>query len=163
LNRQPQDPEIDMQIPKDWSLKLIQLLSVPGMFLAYYLLLYHNGVIFSVCAPGGFEDCGVVSGPGAPYSSIGPLPVALIGLVGYIVIFLTIWLKDWVFFIDDYMPEIMLGLTGIAFLFSAFLTSLEVFVLHAYCRYCLMSAGIIVVMLILAIVYLRSANQVTDE
>jgi uncharacterized membrane protein len=151
-----------MNIPKDWSLRLIQLLSIPGMFLAYYLLLYHNGQLFSVCEPSGFEDCGLVSGPGAPYSSIGPIPVALIGLVGYITIFLVIWLKDWIYIIDDYLPEIMIGLTGIAFLFSAFLTSLEVFIIHAYCRYCLMSAGIIVIMLILAILYLRSVNKAEE-
>lgn len=148
-----------MRIPRDWSIRLIQLLAVPGMFLAYYLLLYHNGQLFSVCEPNGLEDCGLVSGPGAPYSSIGPIPVALIGLIGYITIFLTIWLKDWVQLIDDYLPEILLGLTGIAFLFTAFLTSLEAFVIHAYCRYCLMSAGVIVIMLILSIIYLRSVNN----
>jgi len=148
-----------MQVPRDWPLRLIQLLSVPGMFLAYYLLLYHNGLLFSVCEPNGFEDCGLVSGPGAPYSSIGPIPVALIGLAGYITIFLTIWLKDWIDFIDNYMPEIILGLTGIAFLFTAFLTALEAFVIHAYCRYCLMSAGVILIMLILAIIYLRNTNK----
>ena len=148
-----------MSIPRDWSIRLVQLLTIPGMFLAYYLLLYHNGQLFSVCEPNGFEDCGLVSGPGAPYSSIGPIPVALIGLIGYITIFLTIWLKDWVQLIDDYLPEIMLGLTGIAFLFTAFLTSLEAFIIHAYCRYCLMSAGVIVIMLILSIIYLRSVNN----
>ncbi|PID86219.1 MAG: hypothetical protein CSB13_04070 [Chloroflexi bacterium] len=148
-----------MQLPKNWPLQLIQLLSIPGMFLAYYLLIYHNGLLFSVCEPNGLEDCGLVSGPGARYSSIGPIPVALIGLVGYIVIFLTIWLKAWVQFIDDYLPELILGLTGIAFLFSAYLTALETFIIHAYCRYCLVSAGIIVIMLILAIIHLRNANK----
>ena len=151
-----------MRIPEDWQLRIIQLLSIPGMFLAFYLLLYHNGSLFSVCEPGGFEDCGLVSGPGAPYSAIGPIPVALIGLVGYITIFLIIWLKDWVQFVDDYVPEIMLGLTGIAFLLTAFLTGLEAFVIHAYCRYCLMSAGIILIMLILAISFLRSVNKATE-
>ena len=151
-----------MRIPDNWQLRVIQLLTIPGMFLAYYLLLYHDGQLFSVCKPGGFEDCGLVSGPGATYSAIGPIPVALIGLVGYITIFLSIWLKDWIDFIDDYIPEIMLGLTGIAFLFTAFLTSLEIFVIHAYCRYCLMSGGIIVIMLILAITYLRSANKAEE-
>ena len=151
-----------MQVPKDWSLRLIQLLAIPGMFLAYYLLLYHNGQLFSVCEPNGFEDCGLVSGPGATYSSLGPIALALIGLVGYLTIFFTIWLKDWVDFVEDYMPEIILGLTGIAFLFTAFLTALEAFVIHAYCRYCLMSAGIITIMLILAVINLRSANKAEE-
>lgn len=151
-----------MRIPEDWQLRIIQLLSIPGLFLAFYLLLYHNGDLFSVCEPGGFEDCGLVSGPGAPYASVGPIPVALIGLIGYITIFLVVWLKDWVQFVDDYLPEIMLGLTGIAFLLTVFLTGLEAFVIHAYCRYCLMSAGIILIMLILAISFLRSVNKATE-
>ena len=151
-----------MRIPDNWQLRVIQLLTIPGMFLAYYLLLYHNGQLFSVCTPNGFEDCGLVSGPGATYSSIGPIPVALIGLLGYLTIFFIIWLKDWVDFVDDYIPEIILGLRSIAFLFTAFLTALEAFVIHAYCRYCLMSAGIITIMLILAVINLRSANKVEE-
>ncbi|MCZ7669498.1 MAG: vitamin K epoxide reductase family protein [Chloroflexi bacterium] len=152
-----------MHIPQDWQLRLIQLLTIPGMIIAYFLLLYHNGNLFSICEPGGFEDCGLVSGPGAPYSAIGPIPVALIGLVGYFVIFLSIWLAEWVDKIEEYLPEIMVGLTGLAFLFTAYLTTLELIVIRAYCRYCLMSAGIITIMLILAVSYLIKVNRDSEQ
>ncbi|MCB8982546.1 MAG: vitamin K epoxide reductase family protein [Ardenticatenaceae bacterium] len=151
-----------MQRPDDWQLRLIQLLAVFGMFVAYFLLLFHRGDLIGVCEPGGFEDCGQVSGPGAPYSAIGPIPVALIGLVGYIVIFLAVWLKDWIAALDDYMPEIMVGLTGLAFVFTLYLTSLELFIIHAVCRYCLISAGIVTLQLILAIFYMRHVNSASD-
>ena len=35
--------------PDDWQLRLIQLLAVPGMLLAFYLLLFHNGNLIDAC------------------------------------------------------------------------------------------------------------------
>jgi uncharacterized membrane protein len=148
-----------MQKPQDWQLQIIQLLAVFGMFIAYFLLLYHSGDLITVCKSGTWEDCGLVSGPGAPYAAIGPIPVALIGLIGYIAIFLTIWLRDWVDFLEEYAPEIVVGLTGLAVLFTLYLTTLEAFIIHSFCRYCLISAGNIIIMLILAIIYLRKVNK----
>ena len=149
-----------MTLPKDWPVRIIQLLAIPGMLVAYYLYLYHSGSLFSTCTVNDFFDCGQVSGPGSPYSSIGPIPVALIGLVGYAVIFLTVWIRDWFSFVEDNLPELILGLAGLAFLFTLGLTLLEMFVIHAFCQYCLYSAAIVLVMFILAIIYLvKSRNQ----
>lgn len=146
----------------NWQARIIQLLSVPGLLISFYLLLYHNGVIPEVCHPNGWENCGLVSGPSAPYSSIGPVPVALIGFVGYAIIFLVTWLAPWSDRIDRVQPELLIGLTGIAFLFSLGLTGLELFVIHAFCRFCVISALIVTTMLILAISFLRDANQLAD-
>lgn len=145
--------------PQEWQLRLIQLLAVPGLLISYYLLLYHNGDLIAACGATGWDDCGAVSGPDAPYSAIGPVPVALIGLMGYITIFLLVWLKEWLPLLAAYMPEIMVGVIGLAFLFSLGLTGLELFVIQAVCRYCLVSAVIVVVMFVLAISYLRSASR----
>ncbi|MCI0396658.1 MAG: vitamin K epoxide reductase family protein [Chloroflexi bacterium] len=143
----------------DWQVRLIQLLAVPGLLISFYLLLFHNGVLLAVCSASGWDDCGKVSGPDAPYSAIGPIPVALIGLVGYVVIFLVAWLKDWWPWLEENVPEIMAGLTGFAFLFTLGLTGLEIFVIQAVCRYCVVSAVISVLMFGLAISYLRSVAR----
>jgi uncharacterized membrane protein len=145
--------------PEEWQVRLIQLLAVPGILLAFYLLLYHEGNLIEVCTASGWDDCGKVSGPDAPYSSIGPIPVALIGLIGYAAIFLTTWLKDWLVLIDDFLPELLIGLTAVAFLFSLGLTGLELFVIHAICRFCVVSAIIITIMFILAIHYMREITN----
>lgn len=142
-----------------WQVRLIQLLAVPGLLVAFYLLLYHNGVLFTMCKAGTWEDCGLVSGPNAPYASIGPIPVALIGLVGYTVIFLLTWLPPWNSAIDRYLPQLLLGVIGLALLFTVGLTALEVFVIHAVCRYCLVSAGIILAMFLLALSNYRHADR----
>ena len=64
-----------------WQMRLIQLLAVPGLLLAYYLLLFHNGDLVAGCSSSGWDDCGLVSGPDGRFSAIGPVPVALIGLL----------------------------------------------------------------------------------
>ena len=139
----------------DWQIRLIQLLSVPGMILAYYLLLFHEGTLVAACSGNGWDDCGAVSGPGAPYASIGPIPVALIGLIGYAVIFLLVWLKDWLPTVEENMPELIVGTVGLALLFTLGLTALELFVIHSFCRFCVYSAVIVVIMFGLAISYLQ--------
>lgn len=146
--------------PPDWQVRLVQLLAVPGLMIAFYLLLYHNGDLVNVCRPSGWDDCGKVSGPDAPYSAIGPIPIALIGLVGYAVIFVVTWLKDWWSPLDNYSPEILVALTGFAFLLSLGLTGLELFVINAICRFCVISALIVTIMLVLSISYLRSFSQI---
>jgi uncharacterized membrane protein len=151
------------KLPDDWPISIIQLLAVPGMIIAFFLLLYHNGNLIEVCSASGWDDCGKVSGPDGAYSAIGPFPVALIGLIGYGAIFLAIWLRDWWAFLNDYLPELLVGLTGLAFLISVGLTALELFIIHAICRYCVISAVIVTVMFILAISFYRGAGQARSE
>lgn len=148
-----------MNLPKNWQALVIQLLTVPGTLVAYYLLLYHNGVLFTTCTVNDFFDCGQVSGPGSPYSSIGPIPVALIGLLGFVAIFLVVWLSNWSSSIDEYLPELLAGLVGLAFIFTLGLTVLELAVIHAFCQYCLYSAAIVLVMFVLAISFIISQRR----
>ena len=148
---------------QEWQLRLIQLLTVPGMMLAFYLYLFHEGVLVVGCKVGSFWDCGQVSGPGAAYASIGPVPVAFIGLAGYAVIFLLTWLQDWDFPLMDYLPELMVAVTGFALLFSLGLTGLEFFVIRAFCQYCVVSAVLVLILFGLSLSYLRSANAEGGE
>ncbi len=143
----------------EWQLRIIQLLSVPGMVLAYYLWLFHDSKVFPSCTISELWDCGQVSGPSGQFSSLGGVPVALIGLLGYAAIFLLIWLKDWFPALDDNMPELMTIVTGMAFGFTLFLTGLEAFVIHAFCQYCIVSGGIVTIMFVLSLLFLRSSRK----
>lgn len=147
----------------DWQVRIIQLLAVPGLLLSFYLWLFHNGSLLAICDPSGWDDCGAVSGPDAPFSSVGPIPVAAIGFVGYTAIFALIWLRAWLPIVDDYLPEALVGVTGIAFLFSLYLTALELFVIHALCRYCVVSAVIVALMFGLSLSFLRSVTSRSHE
>jgi uncharacterized membrane protein len=83
----------------------------------------------------------------------------LIGLAGYLTIFLITWTKNWLAVVEDYLPEMLVGLTAVAFLFSLGLTGLELFVIHAICRFCVVSAVIITIMFALAIHYMREVTR----
>lgn len=151
-----------MRVP-DWQIRLIQLLAIPGLLLSFYLWLFHHGSLVAACLPSAWDDCGAVSGPDAPYSSVGPVPVAAIGFAGYAAIFGMIWLRAWIVKLHDFLPELLVGITGVALLFTIYLTSLEIFVIHAVCRFCLVSAVIILLMFALSISYLRVANSEVIE
>lgn len=151
--------ELARNWPEDWQIRFIQLLAVPGLIVSFYLLLFHNGELSAACSASGWDDCGLVSGPDAPYSSIGPVPVALIGLIGYALLFLLTWLEGWHTRLDDILPELLVALTGLAFVFSLGLTALEIFVLQAICRFCVVSAVLITMMFALSVSYLRSLAQ----
>ena len=142
-----------------WQLRIIQLFSIAGIVVAFYLYLFHEGSLVAACGTSTWFDCGEVSGPGAPYASIGPIPVALIGLVGYIAMYLAIWLDDWVPLVGDYLPEIMVGMSSLALVFTLWLTGLELFMIGAFCQYCVVSAVFIVIIFGLSISYLREVNQ----
>jgi uncharacterized membrane protein len=138
----------------EWQIRITQLLTLPGILLAYYLYLFHEGEVFPSCKVGAFFDCAQVSGPTAQFAEFGGVPVALIGMVGYVAIFLVVWLKDWLPIVAENLPEILVGVTGLGFLFTLFLTALEAFVIGAFCQYCLYSAAIITVMFGLSISYM---------
>lgn len=140
-----------------WQISLIQLLAIPGLLISFYLWLYHEDLLIAACGSvAWWDDCSRVSGPGAPYAQLGPIPVAALGFAGYAAIFLVTWLRDWSGWIADYLAELIVGLTGLAFLFTAYLTALEVIVIHALCRYCIYSALIITIMFALALSYMRA-------
>lgn len=144
---------------RDWPIHLIQLLSVAGMLIAFYLYLYHANVVDLSCANNAFFDCSRVSGPTSPYSAIGDLPVALIGLVGYGAIFLVTWLRQLWSLVERWSAELLLALTGIGLLFTVYLKILELTVIHAVCEYCLYSAIVMAVMFGLSLTNFRQRRR----
>jgi uncharacterized membrane protein len=57
------------------------------------------------------------------------------------------------------LPELLVGVSGMAFLFSLVLTGIELFVIQAICRYCVVSAVIVTFMFVLSVNYLRQTNR----
>ncbi|MDX1675960.1 MAG: vitamin K epoxide reductase family protein [Longimicrobiales bacterium] len=116
---------------------VVAALALVGVFVATYLLLYKIGALGSiVCGTGGCET--VQNSPWAYFLGV---PVAAWGLVGYVAIFATAFLGTQPRFADaGWVPIGLLAFTGIAFLFSIYLSALEEFVIHAWCQWCIVSA-----------------------
>lgn len=117
----------------------IAVLSLVGFFVASYLWLYKIGVIGTLqCGTG---DCETVQT--SPYALLFGVPVALYGVVGYAVMFVVSLIGTQPAFATRPGPTRVLALlAGGAFLFALYLTYLELFVIHAICRYCVVSAVI---------------------
>ena len=123
---------------------IITVLSIIGFLVSVYLShLYFSEAKTSFCITG--SSCDIVRE--STFSSILGLPVSLIGVIGYFTIFIisvstitnqTRWLALY-----------MLSLVG--FVFSAYLTYLELFVIKAICAYCLVSASIMATIFIILI------------
>ena len=80
------------------------------------------------------------------YSELAGVPVALIGLIGYVVILGSLLAPD-----DERFRFLTAALTLGGFGFSVYLTYREVFSIHAICEECVSSAIIMTVMMCLSI------------
>jgi uncharacterized membrane protein len=130
----------------------IALLALVGLFVALYLWLHALGFGGAIkCGTGG---CDTVQA--SPWAVLLGLPVAFYGVVGYLAIFgvAMVALRP------AALPErkwnvVLVGLATVGVLFTAFLTYLELFVIHAICRWCVGSAVIIAAIWVVAFAALR--------
>lgn len=88
------------------------------------------------------------------YSEVGGMPIALLGLGAYLVIGALLALEDRVPGLAAWGPLAVFGLALTGTLYSAYLTYVELYVIHAVCPYCVVSAICITGLLALAIVRL---------
>lgn len=124
------------------------VLSLVGLFVAAYLYLYKIGRIGNlVCGAGGCETVQL-----SEWSRFFGIEVALIGAVGYLVMLAVavaglqpgLAARRW-------PAQLLLLLSGGALVFSAYLTYLELYVIHAICRWCVVSAVIVLLIFVAAV------------
>jgi uncharacterized membrane protein len=128
------------------------LTSLLGLFVSAYLYLYKIGRIGTLaCGSGGCETVQT-----SPWSRFFGVDVALIGLLGYAVLLVVALLALRSTQVERRPPALLLtALAAGGVLFTAYLTYLELFVIHAICRWCVGSAAIIVTILVLGLLELR--------
>ncbi len=107
----------------------------------------------AMCA--GVGDCESVNN--SAYSQVGGVPIALFGLAAFGLIAGLLVLEHRSAGLRAYAPLAVFGLALTGTLYSAYLTYVELFVLHAVCPYCVISAILITGILLLAIGRLRHA------
>jgi uncharacterized membrane protein len=123
--------------------RVILALTVVGVWLAVRALQIHYSTGLTPCSINDVWDCGIVNR--GPYSVIFGVPVALIGIVGYIFLFIMEALQYW-----RVMAVASLGALG----FSLYLARIEASVLQVWCEYCVGSLIVISVITVLAVIQL---------
>lgn len=127
-------------ISLDGKLRIaIGVLSVIGIGIGAYLTYTHYAKLNVLCLSSG--GCETVQH--SVWSKLDGIPVATLGLAGYIGIFISVWIRG------ELGRAIGFGLALVGFLFSMYLTYREAFTIHAYCQWCLGSAAIMTVLAIL--------------
>jgi uncharacterized membrane protein len=128
------------------------VLSLVGLFVSAYLYLYKIGRIGTLaCGAGGCETVQT-----SVWSRVAGVEVALIGVVGY-ALMLGVALAGLrpALTARRWPVQVLAALAGGGVLFTIYLTYLELFVIHAICRWCVGSAVIIVALFALALLELR--------
>jgi uncharacterized membrane protein len=122
-------------------------LAIAGLLVAGYLTWSHYNEGSALCARGG--GCDIVRA--SRYSEVSGIPVAAFGLLGYLAILGILLLETRIPTLQDSVNLGLFGITLIGFVYSSYLTYLEIFVILALCPYCVASAIIMTLLFCLSI------------
>jgi uncharacterized membrane protein len=128
----------------------IAVLALAGVAIATYLTYVHYADVEPLCVAGG-GGCEKVQT--SDYAELAGIPVAVLGLIGYVLILASLWLPGE----NGPMAGAVLALFGFAF--SAYLTYRELFTIDAICQWCVASAVVMTVLALLTVWRLFSFDE----
>jgi uncharacterized membrane protein len=136
------------------------LLSLTGFFISAYLYLYKIGRIGTLaCGAGGCETV-----QQSPWSRFAGLEVSLIGLVGYAgLLLVSLAALQPGLSNRRALSTLLVLLAGVGVGFTIYLTYLELFVIHAICRWCVGSAVIIIGIFVAAVLDRRRLSHMRSS
>jgi len=126
----------------------IAVAALAGILISGYMLLYKLGVITVLAC--GTGSCELVQA--SPWSVFLGVPVPLLGLVGYGLIFITALIGIQPARTDSRaIAAVLLATCTFAFGFSAWLSWIEAVRIHAWCRWCIGSAVVATLLFVLSL------------
>lgn len=134
-------------MPKCTTLVLTWIATIGGILDAGYLSYVHLTQVPIYCTPG-LGHCETVNS--SPYALLYGIPVAYLGLLSYLAILFLLFFGEKIKFLKPYALYLVFGLSAFGFLFSLYLTYLEIWVIKAICQWCVTSAILMTVILICA-------------
>ena len=133
--------------------RAIAVLALLGGLDSVYLLLAKFGLIGGLSCTIS-RGCDMVNS--SSYSEFLGIPVAAIGLAGYVVLFGLAIVGIQPRWLDDPRPDRALSLfAGVGVVFTLYLTYAEVFILGAICQWCVVSQALILAIFILSLIGAR--------
>lgn len=129
----------------------ILLLAIAGIVVSVLALKVHYDTGSEPCSINDKWDCGVVNH--SPYAMIRGVPVAAIGIAGYLLIGILGFMRQ---------RGLLLVCVLIGLGFALYLTNIEAHVLGVWCLYCVISQGIIAILTVLALAWMGWAKLRTS-
>lgn len=145
---------------KDNSLIIVWIAGSIGFLDSIYLSYIKLTSSTIYCTPG-LGDCAAVNS--SRWSELWGIPVAYLGAAAFGAILLVLVLKGLNQWISKYHNLMLFGISFTGFLFSLYLTCIELFVLKTVCQWCLLSALSITAVLITVIIRLNLKTPVLIE
>jgi len=128
-----------------WS---IPGLALVGLVAALYLSYVEITHVEAICGPVG--ECNIVQS--STYAQILGIPVAVLGVINYIIIVaLWFWQRNGRLQGRRFVIWSLMGMTAAGTLFSIYLTVVELFVIHAVCAWCLSSALVTTLLMLIVV------------
>jgi uncharacterized membrane protein len=124
-----------------------------GFFDATYLSVMHYRGTLPACGLLGGCDAVLTSG----FAMVGPVPLALLGVVYYAAVFLLAY-----GYIDTGQVALLRlasGLAGVGFLASLALVYLQLFVIRSLCQFCMFSAATSTLLFVLGVLVLQKDKR----
>jgi vitamin-K-epoxide reductase (warfarin-sensitive) len=119
---------------------VIALLAVVGLAVSYLALRVHYSNDVQPCDINEHWDCGVVNH--SPFATMGPVPVAAIGMAGYALLGILALLRR---------RAVVAASAVVGLGFALYLTHIEKDVLMVWCLYCVISQGVILLLTLLSL------------
>ena len=132
-----------------WTASVV--LVVIGLVDAIYLSWIKLANATASC--GRIGDCEAVNN--SRFADVGGVPIALIGSAGFLLILVLLLLDRPGGEPKEAVRFALFGVTLAGTIYSAYLTYIELFVLHAICPFCVLSALVMVGLLVLSLIRLR--------
>jgi len=139
---------------------IVAALALAGIFIGLYLTLYKLGLIGELtCSVGSCETVNT-----SKWAVFLGFPVAAWGVFFYVTVFALAFAGTSQRFADSTAISWILVLSSaVGLLFSAWLTYLELAVIHAICIWCVVSAGLVTAIFALSVADLRETLGTTSR
>jgi uncharacterized membrane protein len=138
-----------------WLYRISVILVVIGLLVSVYMTIYKATSNDALCLGSG--DCSTVNA--SRYSEVYGIPVASVGIAGYLAILVVHWYERRDKFFEKNGLMLIFGLALTGFLFTVYLIYVEFALLRAFCPFCLTSQFSMTSIFIISIIRLVRQPQ----
>ncbi len=133
-----------------WLYRVSVALAVLGILVSAYMTVYKLTENPSMCLGNG--GCSVVNS--SKYAEVYGIPVAVVGIGGYLAILALLWMERRTSFLSNNITLVVFGLALVGFLFTLYLIYVELALIHALCPFCVTSQITMTVLFVLSVIRL---------
>jgi uncharacterized membrane protein len=138
-----------------WLYRASIALVVLGLLVSIYMTIYKVTSNNAMCLGSG--DCSTVNA--SRYSEVNGIPVAIIGVLGYLAILATHFFENRNQFFKQNGTLMIFGMALTGFIFTIWLIYVEIAVLKALCPFCVTSQASMTIIFIIAVMRLIKQTQ----